>query len=113
MVLGLDNVPADAEGIFPIKVYGHTPGHTAFMVVSDGERLLIWGDITHAMAVQMPHPEISVTYDVDPDAARALRLKILEYVAAHKIPVAGMHIAWPGIGTVEKAAQGYEFTPAK
>ncbi len=109
----LENVAAHKDGTFAIEAFGHTPGHTAFLVVSNGDKLLVWGDLTHAMAVQMPRPEISVRYDVDPDAARASRLRILEYVAAHKIPVAGMHIPYPGIGTVEKAAQGYKFTPVK
>ncbi len=108
----LDDVPTDRDGIFAIEAFGHTPGHTVFLVVSGGEKLLVWGDIAHAMAVQMPRPEISVRYDVDPDAARASRLKILEYAATNRIPVAGMHIPYPGVGTVEKAAQGYKFTPA-
>ncbi|ULQ60995.1 MBL fold metallo-hydrolase [Brucepastera parasyntrophica] len=30
-------------GITPIAAFGHTPGHTAFLVTSDGEQLLIWG----------------------------------------------------------------------
>ncbi len=107
----LEEVPLGRDGIFPIEAFGHTPGHTAFLVVSGGEKLMIWGDLAHAMAVQMPHPEISVRYDVDPDAARVSRAKILEYVAANNIPVAGMHIPYPGIGTVEKAAQGYKFIP--
>ncbi|MDR2895017.1 MAG: MBL fold metallo-hydrolase [Alistipes sp.] len=107
----LDGVPAGRDGIYAITAPGHTPGHTMFLVASRGERLLIWGDLTHAMAVQMPHPEISVTYDVDPDDARVSRLETLEHVAAQGIPVAGMHIAYPGIGTIEKAAQGYSFTP--
>jgi glyoxylase-like metal-dependent hydrolase (beta-lactamase superfamily II) len=107
----LEEVPLGRDGVFPIEAYGHTPGHTAFLVVSGGEKLMIWGDITHAMAVQMPHPEISVRYDVDPDAARVSRAKILEYVVENNIPVAGMHIPYPGIGTVEKAGEGYKFTP--
>lgn len=106
-----ESVPADADGVFAVDLPGHTPGHTAFLVVSDGERLLIWGDVAHAMAIQMPLPGVSVRYDVDPDAARASRLRILRYVAAHKIPVAGMHIPYPGIGTVEKVDEGYKFTP--
>ncbi len=100
------------DGIFPIAAYGHTPGHTMFMVVSGGDKLLVWGDIAHAMAVQMPHPEISVRYDVDPDAARDSRRRVLEYVATNHIPVAGMHIPYPGIGTVERVGDGYKFTPA-
>ena len=100
-------------GISGIFTPGHTPGHTAFLVKSGQAQLLIWGDLTHAMAVQMPHPEISVTYDVDPDMARISRMKILEYVAQNKIPIAGMHIAFPAIGTIVSREKGFEFIPVK
>lgn len=99
------------DGIHPIAAYGHTSGHTAYLVVSKGEKLLIWGDLTHAMAVQMPYPEISVTYDVDPVMAAGSRLRLLKFAADNKIPVAGMHIAYPGVGTIEKVEPGYKFTP--
>lgn len=108
-----EDVPAGRDGVFPVEAYGHTPGHTAFLVVSDGEKLLVWGDLAHSMAVQMPRPEITVSYDVDPGAARASRLRLLEYAAQNDIPVAGMHVPYPGVGMVEKAGEGYKFTPVK
>ncbi|MCD8102179.1 MAG: MBL fold metallo-hydrolase [Alistipes sp.] len=111
--LEITEVPA-ADGIYPVKAYGHTPGHVGYMVVSGGERLLVWGDLTHVTPVQMPHPEIAVTYDVDPAAAVASRLPLMRYVAEHGIPVAGMHIAYPGIGTLTPDGNsGYVFTPAE
>jgi glyoxylase-like metal-dependent hydrolase (beta-lactamase superfamily II) len=98
------------QGFTPIAAYGHTPGHIVFMVRDGYEQLLIWGDLTHAMAIQMPHPEISVRYDTDPAAARESRLKILRTVAAEGIPVVGMHIAATTPGDVSSSGSGYEFT---
>ena len=100
-------------GIRPVAAYGHTPGHTLFMVVVSGnEKLLIWGDLTHAMAIQMPYPQVAMTYDTDTEMAIASRKKVLEYVSKNNIPVAGMHIAFPGIGRITKASDGgYLFTP--
>ncbi len=97
------------EGITPVAAYGHTPGHTMFMVRDGGEQLLIWGDLAHAMAVQMPHPEISVRYDTDPDVARESRLKVLRRVAADNIPVVGMHVAATAAGRVSARGSGFEF----
>ncbi|MDR2389795.1 MAG: MBL fold metallo-hydrolase [Tannerellaceae bacterium] len=101
------------SGIAGIAAYGHTPGHTVFLVESNHAQLLVWGDLTHAMAIQMPYPQVAVSYDVNPKDAVAYRKKILEYVEKNKIPVAGMHIAFPGIGTVtkDKTSGGYRFTP--
>jgi glyoxylase-like metal-dependent hydrolase (beta-lactamase superfamily II) len=101
-------------GVYAIAAYGHTPGHTMFMVESGGEKLLIWGDLTHAMAIQMPRPGVSVTYDTDPAAAARVRAEVLKYAAENGIPVAGMHVAYPGIGYVREDPEnpgGYKFMP--
>lgn len=99
------------DGILPVAAYGHTPGHIMYLLQDGDERLLIWGDVTHVMAVQMPHSEISVTYDVDPGMARTSRLEVLEYVAREGIPVVGMHIPVPGTGTVSRSGTRYVFQP--
>ncbi|MDR1056736.1 MAG: MBL fold metallo-hydrolase [Prevotellaceae bacterium] len=102
------------SGFKAFAAYGHTPGHTIFLFESDNSRMLIWGDLTHAMAVQIPYPEIAVTYDVDPKQAIASRKKVLDYVVKNKIPIAGMHIAFPAIGDVTADSNtGYKFTPHK
>lgn len=99
-------------GIQGIAAYGHTPGHTGFLLESKGEQFLIWADLTHAMVFQMPHPEIAVTYDTNPADAINARQAILKYVSEKNIPIAGMHIAFPGMGRVEKSgSEGYRFIP--
>ncbi|GHV95217.1 MBL fold metallo-hydrolase [Spirochaetia bacterium] len=100
-------------GITPIAAFGHTPGHTLFMVESSGQKLLIWGDLMHAEKIQFPRPDISVTYDTDPVTAAASRKKVLEYAAANNIPIAGMHLVYPAIGRVSAEGSGYKLTPAQ
>ena len=101
-------------GIHGVAAYGHTPGHTAFLFESDQKQLLIWGDVTHAMKIQMPFPGVAVTYDVDPELAIKSRKQILEYVTKNNIPIAGMHIAYPGMGDIKSNNEkGYEFSPFK
>ena len=96
-----------------IAMPGHTPGHTAFLLESDNQKMFIWGDLTHAMAIQMPYPEVAVTYDVDPVLAIATRKQALDYMAKQNIPVAGMHIPFPGIGHIETKENGYLFDDSK
>lgn len=99
-------------GVCSVAAYGHTPGHTGYMLESDGEKIFIWGDLTHAMAIQMPYPEVAVRYDVDPKQAVESRLKLLSYLSEHKIRIAGMHNAFPAIGDISKGKlHGYSFTP--
>lgn len=100
------------DGIYFIEAYGHTPGHMVCLIQSDGQQLMIWADLTHAMAIQIPYPEVAVTYDTDPVKAVESRKKILAYVAENKIPVAGMHIPYPAFGRIEKGKEeGYKFIP--
>ena len=111
-VQGFDYGQEAAPGIMAVRAVGHTPGHTAYLVQSEGWKLLIWGDVTHAMALQMPHPEIYPAYDYDPATATDTRQTILEQVSRDNIPVAGMHIPFPGVGRIQKAPEGgYSFTP--
>ncbi|MDR2039948.1 MAG: MBL fold metallo-hydrolase [Bacteroidales bacterium] len=101
-------------GIRGIAAFGHTPGHTMFLLESGKKKMLVWGDLTHAMAIQMPYPQVAVTYDVDPETAVTSRKEVLEYVTKNKIPIAGMHIAFPGMGEVRKEKSGgYRFIPMK
>ena len=96
------------DGIKALDASGHTPGHTVFDIKADGEELLIAGDIVHFMQIQLPVPDISVKYDVDPDKARESRKKILDYAAEKNIKIAGMHIQAPGIIKIKKNKNGYE-----
>ena len=96
------------DGIKAIDASGHTPGHTVFDIKTDDEKLLIVGDIMHFIEIQLPVPDVSVRYDVDPDKARESRKKILDYAAENEIKIAGMHITSPGIIKVKKNDNGYE-----
>jgi len=100
-------------GITPAANYGHTPGHTVYLLESGEAKFIIAGDYLHVALVQFPNPDISATYDIDKEAAAVSRRQILEYAAKNKIPIGGMHVVYPGIGTVEADGNGYKFTPAK
>jgi len=100
-------------GIKPVAAYGHTPGHTAFLVEDGKGALLIAGDFLHVALVQIPAPDVSASYDVDPKAAAASRRQLMDYAAKNKIPIGGMHMVYPAVGTVEVAGKGFKFTAAK
>jgi glyoxylase-like metal-dependent hydrolase (beta-lactamase superfamily II) len=82
---------------------------------SEGSKVLAWGDTLHAIALQLPHPEIFPAYDYDPVAATAIRKAVLEKVSVENIPVAGAHIPYPDVGRIIAApnGQGYAFTPGQ
>jgi len=109
--LGSDALSEILPGITPIAAYGHTPGHTIFLIQNGDEKLLVIADLLHVALIQFPIPEISAIYDVDPVEAAQIRREVLAYAAENKIPVAGMHIVKPGIGNVEADGNGFKFIP--
>jgi glyoxylase-like metal-dependent hydrolase (beta-lactamase superfamily II) len=114
--LWLVDIMIPANGIFPIAAYGHTPGHTMYLIGNkrDKDKVLIWGDIAHAMAVQMPFPQVAVTYDVRPQEAIETRFKVLDFVVENNLPVAGMHIPFSGMVEIRRDADyHYIFTEKK
>jgi len=101
-------------GIKAIVAHGHTPGHTAFEVSSNGQKLLIWGDIVHAHAVQFARPDVSIEFDVDQQQAIATRKALMAQVAAEGALVAGMHLPFPGIGHIRDDGNGsYALVPVE
>jgi len=100
--------------ITPIAAFGHTPGHTLYLISSGKESVLITGDLINVMEIQIPAPDIATVYDTDPKAASETRKKVFEYVTKNKIPIAGMHLLYPSIGTLEEPNKGeYKFNPVK
>ncbi len=92
-----------------VTTLGHTPGHTMYLVGNE-QQTLIWGDLMHVLPIQMPHPNISVTFDLNPEAAARKRIEILKYVAEENIPVVGMHIPTTSLGKIsENGWDGYIF----
>lgn len=96
-------------GITAVRRPGHTPGHTNWLIQSRGERLLIWGDIVHIAAVQVPRLDAALIFDVDPDLARATRRQVFDFVADERVTVAGAHLPFPGFARLERAGQGFQY----
>lgn len=85
------------KGIVTLEAYGHTPGHTAFLVTLDKEKLLIWGDTVHSVSLQFKHPGRLVVIDDNPESGAITRLRLLDKAATERLLVAGAHI---GLGYV-------------
>ena len=95
-------------GVKALDTSGHTPGHVSFLLKNGRERLLILGDLIHFPRIQLPLPEVAVRYDVDPTKAVQARKRIFDYACENRIPVAGMHIPYPGRLKLKKTGTGYE-----
>jgi len=109
--------PFDGEtelvpGIRAIPARGHTPGHTVYAVESDGNKMVVWGDLMHVAAVQFAMPSVTIAFDVDSKAAAPQRKKNYADAAAKGYYVAVAHVAFPGIGKLRSDGKGYAWVPA-
>jgi len=100
-------------GVRAVASYGHTAGHTTYVVESKGQKLALWGDLMHVAAVQFGDPSVTIQFDTDAKAAAAERKKAYADAAKNGYWVAGAHLAFPGIGHLRATGgPGYIWVPA-
>ncbi len=100
-------------GVRALPAYGHTPGHSGYLLTSGKESLLLWGDIIHSHAVQFRRPQVAIEFDTDSHAAVITRKRILADAAKGKLWVGGAHLPFPGLGHVRRDTAGYTWVPAE
>ncbi|MGB7037476.1 MAG: MBL fold metallo-hydrolase, partial [Xanthobacteraceae bacterium] len=61
--------------------------------------------------VSIQRPDWHLDVDDDKDKAAATRKRLLAMAADDKLFVAGYYMPFPGIGMIEKAADGYRWLP--
>ena len=77
--------------IVSIPAFGHTPGHTIYSI----DDVLVVGDIIHAAALQIDHPEFCARFDADPAQAIATRKAVLDLARTDHLTLCGMHFPRP------------------
>jgi glyoxylase-like metal-dependent hydrolase (beta-lactamase superfamily II) len=99
-------------GVKAIATRGHTPGHSTYVVESNGQKLVLWGDLMHVAAVQFANPSVTIQFDTDSKAAAVQRKKAYADAAKHGYWVAAAHLTFPGIGHLRAEGKGYMWVPA-
>ena len=100
-------------GITPVALYGHTSGHTGYVLASDGVTLEDVGDMTHSVILSVQRPEWRDTYDGDIAAGRATRVAELKRLSDAHAFVYGPHFPFPGVGYLQPTGENhYIFKPA-
>ena len=103
---------AVASGITAIEAFGHTPGHMAYMLESEGQNLVLAADFANHYVWSLAHPEWEVLFDRDKAMAAATRKRLLDMMATDKVPFIGYHMPFPALGYVEAREGGYRYVPA-
>jgi glyoxylase-like metal-dependent hydrolase (beta-lactamase superfamily II) len=101
-----------APGITAVDTSGHTPGHSAFVIASGSKKLFFQGDVCNVPDLFLKNPDWQVMFDSDPEKSVATRRRVYDMLSSERMPVAGYHFPFPGLGVVEKAGSGYAFVSA-
>ncbi len=99
-------------GLRSVPTAGHTPGHTGYIVESDGQKLLVWGDIVHVAPIQFPDAGVRLKYDSDQAAAEKSRRALFADAARNGYWIAAAHISFPGLGHVVPDQGRFAWEPA-
>lgn len=97
-------------GVMAVSAPGHTIGNTTFRIKRGGDQLLLVSDLVHFTHYQFANPNLTVIFDENPELAIAARKSVFDQASEEKIPIAGPHIDYPGIVTIEKDGAGYKFS---
>lgn len=95
----IDHESEIAPGICAVPAPGHTMGHMAVLVESQGERLLHVVDAAHHPS-QITHSHWSPRFDVQPEVATATRKALTERAERENLLMLAYHMRFPGLGHV-------------
>lgn len=109
----VDRVPVEQtflSGLRLIPAYGHTPGHVGVLAFAGVEpapgAVLFWGDLVHGMPLQLLHPDVSTSYDLNPEDSIEARKTLLDKAARGQWLVGGVHTPGAAFWTLAPGTSG-------
>ena len=110
-----DVVAADAdlgEGLRLAPSPGHTPGHTSLWITSGEQTALITGDFMHH-PVQFAELDLAEVGDVDIEAARASRRRMIAEAVSRDALIVGTHFPSKPAGHAVADGDAWRFVPVE
>ena len=116
-------IPVIKERVEPVALYteflpgfqaifgrGHSAGHSALRITSEGETLLHVGDAIHHM-LHIAHPDLLCSWDRTraPDEMVSTRRQLFKRAADENLLVFGPHLSFPGLGWVTTQENGWQW----
>lgn len=98
-------------GVTALEAAGHTPGHTAYAIISGSGKLLVMSDVTNQTSIFARHPTWSAVFDQDAEMARNTRQRMLDLVAGERMQVSFYHAPFPATGHIAREADGFRLVP--
>ena len=97
-------------GICAVAAPGHTPGHMALEISSEGELLLCIADAA-LHPIHLEQLDWHAAVDFAPDQAIDTRRRILHRAANQKALILAFHFPFPGLGHIDQKGDGWQWQP--
>jgi glyoxylase-like metal-dependent hydrolase (beta-lactamase superfamily II) len=98
-------------GIRVIAAPGHTPGHVALSITSDGEQLLHISDVV-LYPLHLEYPDWVPVFDILPEQAAGSKRRIFDRAAQERALVFAHHFPpFPNLGHVHQQEGGWQWQP--
>lgn len=110
-VTAVDGEKDVMAGIRAIPAYGHTPGHTCYLVGSGRDQLLVLADTSNVPALFVRNPDWQAVFDSDGAQATTTRRKMFDRAIADNAIITGYHYGMPGAGRLAKDGSTYAYMP--
>jgi glyoxylase-like metal-dependent hydrolase (beta-lactamase superfamily II) len=98
-------------GFSSMAAYGHTPGHSCYVLESAGQKMVFMGDTTHVLNIQFTDPGIAVKFDSNPARAVEQRRREFADAAQQGYLLAFTHVSFPGVGHLQADGDHYRWIP--
>jgi glyoxylase-like metal-dependent hydrolase (beta-lactamase superfamily II) len=96
------------DGVWLEPAFGHSPGNFSVLAECGSERAIFWGDVVHH-PVQLVRPELTMSFDTDPQVARATRLRTLARAVDEALVCFPAHFRDPSAGRVVRDGSAYRY----
>jgi glyoxylase-like metal-dependent hydrolase (beta-lactamase superfamily II) len=97
-----------SERVWLEPAFGHSPGNFSVLAAGGGQGAIFWGDVVHH-PIQMIRPEVTPSFDGDPEKARETRLRTLARAADEELVCFPAHFRDPSAGRVLRSGQTYRY----
>ena len=97
-------------GIRIISASGHTPGHIALEISSNGKQLLCSSDLM-ILPISIEHPEWCAAVDFDHEQIVISRRQLYSKAADNKSLVFAFHFPFPGLGNIVQKGTAWQWQP--
>ena len=111
-IVFIDGEQEIVPGMRAIPAPGHTPGHMAVEIFSEGQSLLDIADAAlHPIALE--HPSWRAVFDLDFEQAETSLRLLMQRAYEERMLVFGYHFYFPCLGHVTPSADGWQWRPGE